>query len=44
MAIEKTAVVKDDPKPEGILKEAMTKMIKNEKSKDGKETKNGTGD
>lgn len=37
--MEKTAVVKDDPKPEGILKEAMTKVIKDEKSKDGKETK-----
>lgn len=43
MAMEKTAVVKDDPKPEGLLKEAMTKVIKDEKSKDGKETKDGTG-
>ena len=43
MAMEKTAVVKDDPKPEGLLKEAMTKVIKDEKSNDGKETKNGTG-
>lgn len=44
--IEKRAVVEDDPKPEGVVKEAMAKIIDNEKKKEtnGKEPDNGSGD
>lgn len=32
--IEKRAVVEDDPKPEGVVKEAMAKIIDNEKKEE----------
>lgn len=36
-------MVKDDPKPEGMLKEAMAKVLENEKGKNKKDNEKGKG-
>lgn len=43
--IEKRAVVNDDPEPEGVVKEAMAKIIDNEMKDAGTSSSNSkTGD